>query len=151
MPSEAPVIMRFSPINVNRHQPFLPIIKRAGLKPWPKLIQNLRAYCETAWLDSGMPAHVVANWIGPSVKVQNDNYAQVDDHHFDQFNEMQSEKVAHQVAQEARELKKTQEKQCATRRADLPRKPVRAQKKLDPEIEPNALERSRTSTSITDT
>ena len=108
MPSEAPVIMRFSPINVNRHQPFLPIIKRAGLKPWPKLTQNLRAYCETAWLDSGMPAHVVANWIGHSVKVQNDNYAQVDDHHFDQFNEMQSEKVAHQVAQEARELKKTQ-------------------------------------------
>ena len=92
----------------------------AGLTPWPKLIQNLRASCETAWLDDGIPAHVVAKWIGHSVKVQNDNYAQVDDHHFDQFNasvreaakvaecatkcatadesDDTSEKVAHEVA-----------------------------------------------------
>ncbi|HRA82658.1 MAG TPA: diguanylate cyclase [Thauera sp.] len=69
-----------------------------------------------AWLDDGIPAHVVAKWIGHSVKVQNDNYAQVDDHHFDQFNasareaakiaecatetesDDENEKVAHQVA-----------------------------------------------------
>ena len=31
------------------------------------------------------------------MKVQNDSYAQVDDHHFDRFNEMASEKVATQV------------------------------------------------------
>lgn len=93
-------------------------MKRAGLKPWPKLVQNLRASCETEWLDSGMPAHVVANWIGLSVKVQNDNCGQVDDHHFEQFSQMQSEKVAHRVAQKAREQKNTQEKQCATGRAD---------------------------------
>ncbi len=85
------------------------------------------------------------------MKVQNDNYAQVDDHHFDQFNEMQSEKVAHQVAQKARELKKTQEKQCATRRADRPQKPIRPIKKHGPKTVLDALERSRTSTSITDT
>jgi hypothetical protein len=71
--AETPVITRFSPTNVNLHRLFLPIIKRAGLTPWPKLIQNLRASCETEWLDSGMPAHVVANWFGHSVKVQNDN------------------------------------------------------------------------------
>ena len=34
-----------------------------------------------------MPAHVVANWLGHSVKVQNDSYAQVDDHHFERFNQ----------------------------------------------------------------
>ncbi len=151
IPAETPVITRFSPTNVNLHKPFLPIIKRAGLKPWPKLIQNLRASCETEWLDSGMPAHVVANWIGHSVKVQNDNYAQVDDHHFELFNDMQAEKVAHQVAQNAREQKKTQEKQCATKRADRPQKPIRAIKKHGPKTVLNALERSRTSTSITDT
>jgi hypothetical protein len=105
------------------------------------------ASCETEWLDSGMPAHVVANWIGHSVEVQNDNYAQVDDPHFEQFHEIQSQKVAHQT----RKLTKTQEKQCATKRADRPQKPIRAIKKHGQKTVLDALERSRTSTSITDT
>ena len=148
---ETPVINRFSPTNVNLHKPLLPIIKRAGLKPWPKLIQNLRSSCETEWLDSGMPAHVVTNWIGHSVKVQNDNYAQVDDHHFEKFNDMQSEKVALQVAQKACELEKNAEEPCATECATVPQKPIRAIKKHGPKTVLDALERSRTSTSITDT
>ena len=80
------VITRFTETNENLAKPFEKIIEAAGLTVWPKLIQNLRASCETDWLDAGNPAHVVAKWIGHSVKVQNDNYAQVDDHHFDQFN-----------------------------------------------------------------
>jgi len=110
------LITRFAASNENLAKPFEKIITMAGLTPWPKLIQNLRASCETAWLDDGIPAHVVAKWIGHSVKVQNDNYAQVDDHHFDQFNasareaakiaecatetesDDENEKVAHQVA-----------------------------------------------------
>ena len=55
-----------------------------------------------------MPAHVVANWIGHSVKVQNDNYAQVDDHHFDQFNRATSHLVAHYVAQQTPEMARTE-------------------------------------------
>jgi integrase len=90
--SEAPegsqkVITRFTPSNENLAKPLVKIIHAAGLTEWPKLIQNLRASCETDWLDSGMPAHVVANWIGHSVKVQTDHYAQVDDHHFQRFND----------------------------------------------------------------
>ena len=71
-------------------------------------------------MDRGTPAHVVAKWIGHSVKVQNDNYAQVDDHHFAQFNagskqrqiasaagelgtDDSKSKVAHQVAQKTSE------------------------------------------------
>ncbi len=80
------VITRFAESNVNLAKPFEKIIEAAGLTIWPKLIQNLRGACETEWLDAGIPAHVVARWIGHSVKVQNDNYAQVDDHHFEQFN-----------------------------------------------------------------
>ncbi len=80
------LITRFTESNVNLAKPFEKIITAAGLTIWPKLIQNLRASCETDWLDAGNPAHVVAKWIGHSVKVQNNNYAQVDDHHFDQFN-----------------------------------------------------------------
>jgi integrase len=81
------VITRFTATNVNLAKPFEKIIEAAGLTIWPKLIQNLRGSCETDWLDGGNPAHVVARWVGHSVKVQNDNYAQVDDHHFEQFNE----------------------------------------------------------------
>ena len=43
----------------------------------------MRASRETELLDAGFPAHVVAAWIGHSVKVQNASYAQVADHHFD--------------------------------------------------------------------
>ena len=85
---------------MNLAKPFEKIIEAAGLTVWPKLIQNLRASCETDWLDAGNPAHVVARWIGHSVKVQNDNYAQVDDHHFDQFN-AKAKATAIQAATEA--------------------------------------------------
>ena len=119
------VITRFTESNVNLAKPFEKIIEAAGFTIWPKLIQNLRASCETDWLDAGNPAHVVAKWIGHSVKVQNDNYAQVDDHHFDQFNAKaklvqsaekseklattadDSSKVAIQVASETREMAET--------------------------------------------
>ncbi len=92
------LITRFAETNVNLAKPFEKIIEAAGLTVWPKLIQNLRASCETDWLDSGNPAHVVARWVGHSVKVQNDNYAQVDDHHFDQFNKAAKETLAEQAA-----------------------------------------------------
>ena len=102
------VVTRYSVSNFNLHKPFLQIIQFAGLKSWPKLFQNLRSSCETEWLDSGMPAHVVANWIGHSVKVQNDNYAQVDDHHFEQFNLAEAQKVATMVATKTPETMETE-------------------------------------------
>ena len=109
------VITRFTESNLNLSRPFEKIIQAAGLNIWPKLIQNLRASCETDWLDSGIAADVVAKWIGHSVKVQNDNYAQVDDHHFDQFNERASalqkidtenRQVGHQVGHKLCEMAK---------------------------------------------
>ncbi|MFN9976277.1 MAG: tyrosine-type recombinase/integrase, partial [Phycisphaerae bacterium] len=103
------VITRFTASNVNLAKPFEKIITAAGLTVWPKLIQNLRASCETDWLDSGIAAHVVAKWIGHSVKVQNDNYAQVDDHHFDQFAAHTANLVAIQVASKTSETVKTGE------------------------------------------
>ena len=151
LPSDAPIVTRYSPTNVNLHKPFLKIIAAAGLEPWPKLIQNLRASCETEWLDSGIPAHVVANWIGHSVQVQNENYAQVVDHHFEKFNREHEEKVAHMVAQQSVAGGGTESQADATEIDKTLEIREQAQKKLDPEIELNALERSRTSTSITDT
>ena len=86
LPADQPVITRFSDTNSNLDKPFKSILHRAGLVPWPKLFQNMRASCETAWLNEGHPAHVVAAWIGHSVKVQRDSYAQITDGHYEKFN-----------------------------------------------------------------
>ena len=85
-------------------------MKNAGLAPWPKLFQNLRSSCETEWLDTGLPAHVIANWVGHSVKVQNDSYAQVDDHHFERFNEA-AEKCGHFWATKSRADERSEERE----------------------------------------
>jgi len=98
------LITRYAVTNGNLSKPFVKIITAAGLTIWPKLIQNLRASCETDWLDARNPAHVVARWIGHSVKVQNDNYAQVDDHHFAQFNSSASAVQALEAVARKREL-----------------------------------------------
>ena len=59
----------------------LKIIARAGLKPWPKLWQNLRSTRQTELADS-FPAHVASAWIGNSVPVAVKHYLQVTDDHF---------------------------------------------------------------------
>ena len=86
LPATDRIITRFTASNSNLDKPFKNLLLKAGLLPWPKLFQNLRASCETEWLTDGYPAHVVAGWIGHSVKVQRDSYAQVTDGHFETFN-----------------------------------------------------------------
>lgn len=49
------------------------IIKNAGIVPWPKLFQNLRASCESEWM-SRFPIAVVARWCGNSPKVALEHY-----------------------------------------------------------------------------
>jgi integrase len=63
---------------------FMKILKRAGIKPWPKLFQNLRSSRSTELITQGFPAYVVAAWLGHSVKVANTHYNQVTDDHFRQ-------------------------------------------------------------------
>lgn len=57
------------------------IIKRAGLKPWPKLWHNLRATRQTE-LEDQFPGHVVSTWIGNSQQVAARHYLQVTDEHY---------------------------------------------------------------------
>jgi integrase len=57
------------------------IIRRAGLTPWPKIWQNLRATRETELAES-YPMHVVCAWIGNSQVVAKKHYLQVTDAHF---------------------------------------------------------------------
>jgi integrase len=77
----APVIGRYRSANANLRTQLQRIIKRAGLKPWPKLFQNLRATRETELAET-YPLHVVCAWIGNSPKVAAESYLQVTEAHF---------------------------------------------------------------------
>jgi len=68
---------RYGP-GTNLRTTFLAILARAGLKPWPKLFQNLRATRETE-LNETWPIHKVCKWIGNSPRVANESYLQVTD------------------------------------------------------------------------
>ena len=74
------VITRYRAENVNLRTQFERIIRRAGLKPWPKLFQNLRD--RATELASEHPAHVAAAWLGHSTIVANKHYWQVTDGDF---------------------------------------------------------------------
>ena len=56
---------------------FRRILFDAGLERWPKLFQNLRASCENDWIKDGVPPHVVANWLGHSVRTQETYYLRI--------------------------------------------------------------------------
>lgn len=68
------VINRYRSAEQNLRTTFEKIIKRAGLTPWPKLFQNLRASRETE-LMATYPAKDVAAWMGNSVPVAMKHYA----------------------------------------------------------------------------
>ena len=87
LPADAPIVTRFNRTNFNLAKPFQKIILAAGLTPWGKLFQNLRASCETQWLKDGERADLVANWIGHSVQVQRSNYVQYTDEDVESFNQ----------------------------------------------------------------
>jgi hypothetical protein len=75
------VITRYRNKTVNLRTQFEKIIKRAGVTPWPKLWQNLRASRETELADQ-YPLHVVCRWIGNSPKIAQNHYLQATDLHF---------------------------------------------------------------------
>jgi len=76
------VITRYRDTNANLRTQLLRIINRAGLKPWPKLFQNLRSTRQTE-LEETFPSHVVCAWIGNSEQIARKHYLQVTDEHFE--------------------------------------------------------------------
>jgi len=75
------VIARHRHTNINLRTQLERIIGRAGLKPWPKLFQNLRASRATEPA-AEYPAHVAADWLGHSRLVAAEHYWQVTDADF---------------------------------------------------------------------
>lgn len=82
-PGTTHVITRYRDSTTNLRTTLNKIIRRAGLKPWPKLFQNLRSTRETE-LAEVYPIHVVCAWIGNSQAVAKKHYLQVTDDHFEQ-------------------------------------------------------------------
>jgi len=76
------VITRYRDANQNLRTTFQKIIKRAGLKPWPRLFQNLRASRETE-LASKYPLHIATAWIGNTARIAERHYLQIPDEFFE--------------------------------------------------------------------
>ncbi len=75
------VVTRYRDTSANLRTHMHRIIRRAGLTPWPKTFQNLRATRETE-LAEEFPIHVVTSWLGNSQPVAMKHYLQVTDEHF---------------------------------------------------------------------
>ncbi|MFV0442466.1 MAG: hypothetical protein ACK5Q5_02725 [Planctomycetaceae bacterium] len=56
-------------------------IRRAGLKPWPRLFHNLRSSCQTD-MEQVFPNYVVCKWLGNTERVAREHYLQVTEEHF---------------------------------------------------------------------
>ena len=99
------VVTRYRDEKQNLRTQFGKIIKRAGVKPWPKLFQNLRSTRETE-LTEHFPVHTVCEWIGNTPKVAMKHYLQTTDEHFrravsnptDRPSEMKGQKVTQKAA-----------------------------------------------------
>ena len=72
------VITRYRNTNANLRTQLVKIIKRAGLKPWPRLFHNLRATRQTE-LTRDFPIHVVCEWLGNSKLIAQEHYLRVTD------------------------------------------------------------------------
>ena len=95
------VITRCRNSKTNHRTQMERIIKRAGVKPWPKSFHNLRSTRQTE-LTEKFPSHVVCAWLGNSRAVAQDHYLQVTDAHFAQAvaePQNRPEQAAHNPAQ----------------------------------------------------
>jgi len=68
--------------NCNLRTQFDRLIRKAGLKPWPRRFHNLRSSRATELL-AEYPTHVVSAWLGHGARVCLKHYAQVTTDHFE--------------------------------------------------------------------
>jgi len=73
------------------------IIKRAAVKPWPKLFHKLRWTRQTE-LTEKFPSHLLCAWLGNSRAMAQDHYLQLTDSHFAQAVKEPLEKAAQNPA-----------------------------------------------------
>lgn len=77
---EVYVITRYRDAKQNLRTQFERYIEQAGVTPWPKLWQNLRASRATELADQ-FPSHVCAKWLGHTERIADTHYRMVTDEH----------------------------------------------------------------------
>ena len=108
-PLSAPIIYADKGNAVNWRKALKKVIERAGVKPWPKLFQTLRATRETE-LAAVLPLHVVTAWCGNTPNVALSHYLMTTDDHFEQASSLDvkpktiTEKAARNPARYTSEL-----------------------------------------------
>jgi integrase len=80
-PGELYVITRYRETNQNLRTQLQRVIRRAGLKSWPRLFQNLRSSRETE-LSELFPLQVVTDWLGNTPRFAQGHYLQTTEDHF---------------------------------------------------------------------
>jgi integrase len=81
-PGSVYVISRYRDPSVNLRSMLVRYIERAGLKPWGKPWQNMRASRATELADK-YPSHVCAAWLGHTEAIADEFYRTVTDEHFE--------------------------------------------------------------------
>ncbi|HZZ77637.1 MAG TPA: site-specific integrase [Gemmataceae bacterium] len=94
------VITSYRSDNVNMRMQLERIIRRAGLKPWPKLFHNLRASRQTE-LAAEYPIHVVCAWIGNTAAIAAKHYLTVRETDFQRASEGGAESGALEAQKQA--------------------------------------------------
>ena len=75
------VITRYRQRGCNLRTQFTRILAKAGLKPWPKLMQNLRSSRQTELAET-YPLHLICAWLGNSRLIAQRHYLQIRDQDF---------------------------------------------------------------------
>jgi integrase len=112
------VIARYRDAKQNLRTQLKRIIRRAGLEPWPKLFQNLRATRQTE-VEEDFPSHVVCAWLGNSVRVARKHYLQVTEAHFDRAIAKTTRQTAQQMLERAGE-RGSQSVETKTKTPEIP-------------------------------
>ena len=108
------VITRYREPGLNLRTKLIRILTKAGLTPWPKLWQNLRATRQTE-LAKDWPGHIVCAWMGNTQAVADEHYLQVTD---EDYSRAAQNATQYPTAQGGNEQKST--KDNADENADFP-------------------------------
>ncbi len=76
------VVPRLRDGKVNLRAHLTRVIERAGVKPWPRLVQSLRASCATDWTEH-CPNRTIAAWLGHSALIGATHYVRSRDEYMD--------------------------------------------------------------------
>jgi len=112
------VIGQHRDTNVNLRTQLVRIIRRAGLTPWPKLFNNLRASRQTELVER-YPIHVVCAWLGNTAAVAAEHYLQVTEAHYEQAAQISAQSGTERACQAETGKPAESRKVCAVNRLRL--------------------------------